>query len=237
MTDRPEPPFTAAERRAIVDSLPPLQLDASRVQQTMRLVASDKRHRQVRKQLVVLASAASLGILLASLEWRWSGTNTDGDLTIGVAMDITRRADQYDEEEIRSAAGKVWMDCVRMVKKLQEKGLFTPRLRDAVLASLDSPEPVPVEYHRGFEDVRWRLDGGETPTAADEETLIRAMCAGVYAIRTLGARDPKHQRGSELQCRYLRSDLTDAPRAEQPASPQQQPPDSPQPPGPKSQKN
>lgn len=208
MTERPDHVFDESERKALAAALQPLPLDEARVQGTLRMAVRDLRQQRTRKRLVVLSSAASIGLLLAAGYWRWGGMDSERELSLRAAIDITNMPGDYDAGRIQAASGKVWTDLAGIIGELQQRGQLTYQVRDAVVRCIDSAEPVRVAYDHGFEEIRWKLRQGEVLSAADHDTLLAALCAGVYAIRSLGERDNTYLRSTQLMCTYLRLDVT-----------------------------
>jgi len=197
------PPFNEAERQALQEALKPLPIDPARVQETLRLVANDARTMRLRRRLGMVATAASVGLLVAAGYWRWNGMRS-ADLTIAAAIDIVNQPGAYEVERVRAARGKIHQDLIDVLRELRRHSLLSPSLADTLSSALDVADPIAVPCPEGFEQAYERLRSGGTLTARDEEIFAGVGRAGILAIRSSGTDGSPFVKSTLTMSAYLR---------------------------------
>lgn len=176
-----------AELEALVESRP---LSEARITATLRRARRDVSFLQRHRVLVKIAAATMLVLLASAGWWHWSGVNSLTTLSFERGIEVLLEASDYDPVNRESALGRVDFAMEQAVQKLQESGDFQPFVRDGLRACFDSP-PIAVPYSGPFEQIA-ALAGQQPLTYSEHLELLRALSAGVLAIRSLRTVDMSH---------------------------------------------
>lgn len=199
--------FSPAEQRLLESSIPRQELNEAWIQSTVQRTIERQRQRNRRTRLFAMVAAASISILLAAGYWRWSGRNSDEELTFGSAIELTRAIEDYPLARVQAATGKVWRDATGMLADLHAHGALRPEIVSAVQEALDAPGVVSVRYDGGLEELRWKVQAGEPLSTSEVQQVAAALRAAVAAIRDAGEREPKLATITRKLCTNVRNDL------------------------------
>lgn len=151
--------------------------------------------RRRKKSRPVLVASSALLVFLASAVgyWTWSGRNSKEELPFDRAVELLSQESHYTEGNLRAATGRLWNDCKSVVRALRSSGALTADVKLALVASLDSEEPIEAAVPSGFTSLQQRLVGGGALDPEEREQVTEGLRAAVYAVRMFGSRNPQHQ--------------------------------------------
>jgi len=195
-------------KKLVAAAVPPIALEESRIQETLRRALAEVRWRQTKKRLALVLAPILLLTLVAAGVWRWSGRNSAKELAFGGAITVTHDPAAYPFETVRAACGKIWRDANGILKILVQQGAITPELRAEIVDSIDRAEPTGDAYEGGFEELSARVRTGQTLAPEELARLTGALRAGISAIRETAVHDDAHAGYAKILCDRLRSQVT-----------------------------